>query len=67
MQFLRSLPSQRHRGRGVISRRFQPSCPSCGYGQFTLLPLVLTYCPACHTRLRRGQRANRELGRGGGT
>ncbi len=42
------------RWRSIKPLRFQPACQSCGYGQFTGIPIYLSHCPVCHRRLSRG-------------
>jgi hypothetical protein len=47
--------SVRHarRVRSVKPLRLQPACLSCGYGQFTGIPIYLFRCPLCKARLKR--------------
>jgi hypothetical protein len=40
--------------RSIKSIRLQSACQSCGYGQFTGIPIYLSHCPVCHRRLSRG-------------
>jgi hypothetical protein len=40
--------------RSIKPMRLQPACQSCGYGQFTGIPIYLSHCPVCHRRLSRG-------------
>jgi predicted Zn-ribbon and HTH transcriptional regulator len=42
------------RWRSIKPIRLQPACQSCGYGQFTGIPIYLSHCPVCHRRLSRG-------------
>jgi predicted Zn-ribbon and HTH transcriptional regulator len=46
--------STSRRWRSIKPLRFQPACQSCGYGQFTGIPIYLSHCPVCHRRLSRG-------------
>jgi predicted Zn-ribbon and HTH transcriptional regulator len=41
------------RWRSIKPLRFQPACQSCGYGQFTGIPIYLSHCPVCHRSLKR--------------
>ncbi len=50
---LNQFVSAPRRWRSIKPVRFQPACQSCGYGQFTGIPIYLSHCPVCHRRLRR--------------
>ena len=52
------------RGSGAAPQRTQPGCRSCGYGELTGIPVYLSYCPLCLTRLGKERTVRLELGVG---